>query len=194
MFSSVPPSSYVTDACLLTCLFSNALGLSWCWCCYMTGQTVRRWCAIYNIWQGTRWDIVLLCSLGFLLQLKNRFLSAWIKWQELFASWWPHQPGDHITVRRFCWTGRAATSLQVMSSYSEYKRTYGMITLRHSLVWPSHWRLRKCDAMYSGGSSGCFRGNVYLHHNGRGMITSMRRITTFRSTTDRIYDGGPIRF
>jgi hypothetical protein len=24
--------------------------------------------------------------------------------------------------------------------------------------------------------------------------TSMRRITTFRSTTDRLYDGGPIRF
>ena len=24
--------------------------------------------------------------------------------------------------------------------------------------------------------------------------TNMRRITTFRSTTDRIYDGGPIRF
>ena len=28
---------------------------------------------------------------------------------------------------------------------------------------------------------------------GFGQNTGMRRITTFRSTTDRIYDGGPIR-
>ena len=31
-------------------------------------------------------------------------------------------------------------------------------------------------------------------HNKKGIYyTGMRRITTFRSTTDRIYDGGPIR-
>jgi len=39
---------------------------------------------------------------------------------------------------------------------------------------------------------------VDLYHESvrcsRGWDTGMRRITTFRTTTDRIYDGGPIRF
>ena len=37
---------------------------------------------------------------GHLLQSKNRLFQREL-WQKLFASCWPQQPGDHITVQVF---------------------------------------------------------------------------------------------
>jgi len=46
-----------------------------------------------------------------------------------------------------------------------------------------------CDAMYLVGTHQIFNANADPRFRG---TTSMLRITTFWSTTDRIYDGGPI--
>ena len=64
----------------------------------------------FTAYGGEHDGTLYCCVLWVFVAAKEPFVSAWTKWQNLFASWWPHQPGDHITVRRSCSTFRRLTS------------------------------------------------------------------------------------
>jgi hypothetical protein len=56
----------------------------------------------------------------------------------------------------------------------------------HSTVWEVYKRLSRLCYSYG-------RSSMLLNFRFIDVCTVMRRITTFRSTTDRIHDGGPTR-
>jgi hypothetical protein len=53
---------------------------------------------------------------------------------------------------------------------------------------PTCWLLARTHYTFH-----CVHFCVYINRASFLLHTSMRRITTFRSTTDRLYDGGPVR-